>query len=96
MWSYPTKQATFSVTVVNQKPHVGLSLCTASPNVDLTIPPPLHRCWTKCGAHANTGAGRKEKEGVDEKKEKPTEDSEVERMECERRRKKMSTESIKA
>lgn len=28
-------------------------------------------------------AGREEKEGVEEKKEKPIEDNEVERMECE-------------
>lgn len=50
-------------------------------------------------AQTNTEAGGKEKKGgvkEEEEKEKPIGDSEVERMECERGRKKMSSESIKA
>lgn len=54
---------------------------------DRIISLPLRLCWTKPGTHANTETGTEEKVGVEEKKEKPIEDREVERMECERRQK---------
>lgn len=44
------------------------------------IPLPQCFCSTKCGTAARAEAGRKEKDIVEEKKEKPIVDSEVERM----------------
>lgn len=105
VWFCPKKRVSFSNTVVNQKPHFEVhcmrpreDLC---PNVDFNvqttlIPLPLLLCWIKYGTRANTETGRKVKGGMQEKKEKLIQDSEVERIECERKRKKMSSESIKA
>lgn len=41
-------------------------------------------------------AGKRQREGEEGRKEKPSEDNEVEPKECERRGEKMSTESIRA
>lgn len=49
----------------------------------------------KCGLR-QVGEREREREGVEGRREKPTEDNEVERKECETRREKMSAESIKA
>lgn len=105
VWLYPKKHVSFSPnSVVNQKPSFRSVLRPSEnlrPNVDFyvqaaLIPLPLRLCWTKRGSHANAEAGRKQKERKARKGGKLIEDSEVERMECERRRKKMSSESIKA
>lgn len=60
------------------------------------LSPQLCLFLTQCGTHTYAEGRVEGRKHLEEKKEKLIEESEVEQMQCERRQKKMSSESIKA
>lgn len=94
VWFYPKNWVSFSNTVVNQELHESAFCGMLGPSKNLWpsvgfyvqsafIPLSLFLCRTK--SHTKRETGRKGKVHVEEKKEMPTEDSETERMEWEKR-----------